>query len=332
MIEISSPVVCVDVMGGDKAPSVLTEGIRLALAADDSVRVLAVGTADLVEALSADQPRVEPVATSEIIAMDEHPVAAIRSKKDSSIVVGCRLVKEGRAHAFFSAGNTGACMAAATLTLGRIPGVVRPAIAAVIPTNTSPVVLLDAGANADCRAEHLLQFAHMGSAYSRIVLGTNSPRVALLNIGEEESKGSLLTQEAYVMMKEGAPGFIGNVEGTQLASGAADVIVTDGFTGNVALKLMEGVSSSLMRQVRDVVRSTALTRLGAMPMRDGFAAIVKHLDPETYGGAPLLGVDGVCIIGHGSSSAVAVQNAIAVAAEAVRGRLTASIQDTLHAT
>ncbi len=330
MVESNSPVVCVGVMGGDKAPPVVTQGIRLALAADDSIRILAVGAADLVEALSVDQPRVEPVPTSEVIEMDEHPVAAIRSKKNSSIVVGCRLVKEGRADAFFSAGSTGACMAAATLTMGRIPGVIRPAIAAVIPTLASPVVLLDAGANADCKAEHLVQFAHMGSAYSRIVLGTKSPRIALLNIGEEKSKGSVLTQEAYAIMNESVPGFIGNVEGTQLATGAADVIVTDGFTGNVALKLLEGVSSSLMEQMRDVIRSSTLTRLGAIPMRDGFTAMKKHLDPETYGGAPLLGVDGVCIIGHGSSSAVAVQNAIAVAADAVRGGLTVSTQDALH--
>lgn len=330
MIESNSPVVCVDVMGGDKAPSVVTQGIHLALAADDSVRILAVGAADLVEALSAEQPRVEPVPTSEVISMDEHPAAAIRSKRNSSIVVGCRLVKEGRADAFFSAGSTGAAMAAATLTMGRIPDVIRPAIAAVIPTLASPVVLLDAGANADCKAEHLVQFAHMGSAYSRIVLGTKSPRIALLNIGEEKSKGSLLTQEAYTIMSESVPGFIGNVEGTEITLGTADVVVTDGFTGNVALKLMEGLSASLMNQVLGVVRSSPMTRLGAMPMKSGFAALKEHLDPETYGGLPLLGVDGVCIIGHGSSSAVAVQNAIAVAAGAVRGRLTASTQDALH--
>jgi glycerol-3-phosphate acyltransferase PlsX len=247
--------------------------------------------------------------------------------RDSSIVVGCQLVKEGQAQAFFTAGSTGAWMAASTLYIGRVPGVKRPAIATVIPTAGPPVVLLDAGANADCKAQYLVQFAHMGAAYSRIVVGVEEPRVALLNIGEEPIKGSALAQEAHALMAESVPGFIGNVEGRDIPTGEADVVVTDGFTGNVALKLLEGLSKSLFGEIKEVLTSTATTRLAALAVRPGLRELAAKLDPDSYGGAPLLGVNGLSFVGHGSSNRDAVASALRVSAQAARDDLLERIRE-----
>jgi len=321
--------VCVDVMGGDNAPGEILTGIEIALQTDFALEVVLTGLADVVTSAAARLPRTRAVSTSEVIEMDEHPANAVRSKKDSSIVVGCRLVKEGEADAFVSAGNTGACMAAATLVMGRVPGVLRPAIAAVLPTGTAPVVLLDVGANADCKPEYLVQFAHMGAAYARVVLGVDEPRVALLNIGEEPTKGSQLAVEAHALMADGVPRFVGNAEGRDLTTGFTDVMVTDGFTGNVALKLLEGVSKSMLDQIKHAMTSTALTTAAAALMKPAFRRLKDTLDPDTYGGAPLLGVAGTCIIGHGSSRSTAVANAIRAAADGVRGDLAGNIERAL---
>jgi glycerol-3-phosphate acyltransferase PlsX len=323
----SRPVtVVVDAVGGDFAPDRILEGISRALAADPSVRIIVTGPADVVEPYAAaSNGRVEAVVTTEIIEMGEHPAAAVRAKKDSSIVVGARLVRDKRADAFFSAGSTGAAMAAATLVMGRIKGVNRPAIATVLPTAGPPCVMLDVGANADCKPENLLQFAEMGEAYASVVLGVAAPRVALLNIGEEPTKGSVLAQEAHALLAEKVPSFVGNIEGREVLAGTADVIVTDGFTGNVALKLLEGTSKVLLGQVKDAMTSTVLTKIAAAALKPAMLRLKERLDPDTYGGAPLLGVDGVCIIGHGSSGAVAVENAIKVAVAAVEGDLTGRI-------
>ncbi len=321
--------IVVDAMGGDLAPAAILNGIDLALARDSHVRIVVAGDQDVVGGFCASRDRCTPLVTTEVIDMDDHPAHAVRTKKDSSIVAGSRLVKSGEAHAFFSAGSTGACMAAATLVMGRIKGVARPAIATVIPTSAAPVVLLDVGANADCKPENLLQFAHMGAAYAETVLGVSHPRVGLLNIGEEPTKGSQLAQEAHALMSAGVPGFLGNVEGRAITTGVADVIVTDGFTGNIALKLLEGLSKSLLGEVKAVMLATAVTKVAALTLRPGFDALRARLDPDTYGGAPLLGVDGVCIIGHGSSSDTAVAAAIGVATQAVRGGLTESIASAL---
>lgn len=323
--------VVVDALGGDHAPAVVLEGVAAALQADRSLTVILTGPDSVVGPFAASHERCEAVATTEVIEMDEHPAHAVRSKKDSSIVVGCRLVKEGAAGAFFSAGSTGACMAAATLVMGRIKGVARPAIATVIPTAGPPVVLLDVGANADCKPENLLQFAVMGSAYAETVLGVAAPRIALLNIGEEPTKGSQLAQEAHGMLAAGVRGFIGNVEGRDIPAGAADVIVTDGFTGNVALKLMEGVSKELLGQIKAAMTANVVNTLAAAVLKPALAGIKQKLDPDTYGGAPLLGVNGICIIGHGSSSARAVEAAVRVAAQAVRGGLTGQIASAVAA-
>jgi glycerol-3-phosphate acyltransferase PlsX len=323
----SRPVtVAVDAVGGDFAPEVVLQGVALALAREGEFCVALIGPAEVVVPFADAQPeRVVAVITTQIIEMSEHPATAARSKKDSSIVVGCRMVREGEADAFFSAGNTGAAMAAATLVMGRIPGVARPAIATVLPTAGNPTVMLDVGANADCKAENLVQFGHMGAAYASAVLHRHDPRVALLNIGEEPSKGSQLAQEAFTLLAEQVPGFMGNVEGRDVLTGAMDVIVTDGFTGNVALKLLEGTSRVLMQQVREAMLSSAVNKIAAAVVAPSLRSLAARLDPDLYGGAPLLGVNGVCIIGHGSSGATAVSNAIGAAVSAVEGRLTERI-------
>lgn len=321
--------VAVDVMGGDRAPGVVVDGVQLALSADPALHVLLVGPADIVRA--AEGPRCTPVVATEVIAMDEHPATAVRTKKDSSIVVGCRLVRDGSADGFFSAGSTGACMAAATLGMGRVRGVARPAIAAVIPGAAGPTVLLDAGANADVKPEMLVQFALMGRAYARTVLGVAEPTLALLNIGEEETKGSTLAQEAHALMVGAVPGFQGNAEGRDVSAGRFDVIVTDGFTGNVTLKVLEGLASTLMSELKAALTERTINKLAALVVAPSLKRMKSKLDPDVYGGAPLLGVNGVCIIGHGSSSATAISNGVLVAARAARGRLTAAIADGLAA-
>jgi phosphate acyltransferase len=213
--------------------------------------------------------------------------------------------------------------------MGRVKGVQRPAIATVMPTAGPPCVLLDVGANADCKPEHLLQFAFMGAAYASVVLGVIGPRVALLNIGEEPTKGSVLAQEAHRLIAEKVPHFVGNIEGRDVMAGGVDVVVTDGFTGNVALKLLEGTSRILLGQVRDAITTTPVNKTAAAVLRPSLNRLKERLDPDTYGGAPLLGVQGVCIIGHGSSKAKAVANAIRVAAQAGRGGLTTQIRQAI---
>jgi glycerol-3-phosphate acyltransferase PlsX len=317
--------VVVDAVGGDNSPDEILGGVTLALADDPALHIILTGPDAIVTPYAATTARVETVVTSEIIEMDEHPANAVRTKRDSSIVAGCRLVREGKADAFFSAGSTGAVMAAATLVMGRIKGVARPAIATVMPSAGPPLVLLDVGANADCKPEHLLQFAFMGAAYASVVLGVVGPRVALLNIGEEPTKGSILAKEAHQLMAAKVPNFIGNIEGRDVLAGVTDVVVTDGFTGNVALKLLEGTSKILLAQVRDAITGSPVAKTAAAVLRPALNRLKDRLDPDSYGGAPLLGVNGVCIIGHGSSRAKAVSNAIRVAAQAGRGGLTDQI-------
>lgn len=329
MTSSSLVTIAVDAMGGDHAPGVVLEGVANAVAADPGLRVMLVGPAEVVSPFAASHDHVEAVVATEVIAMDEHAAVAVRSKKDSSIVVGCRMVKEGRAQGFFSLGNTGGTMAAATLVMGRIPGVLRPAIATVIPTTGAPCVLLDAGANADCKAEHLVQFAVMGAAYARTTLGVPSPRIGLLNIGEEPAKGSALAQEAYVLLQERVPGFIGNVEGSGIPAGAADVVVTDGFTGNVALKLMEGMSRQLLGEFKRALTASVVSKMAAVVLSPSIAGLRDKLDPDVHGAAPLLGVRGLALIGHGSSGAKAVASALRVGAVAVRGGLVEKVTESL---
>lgn len=319
--------IAIDAMGGDNAPGAIIEGLALALARDPGLRVLLVGAGEVVRPAASD--RVEALVATESITVHDEAVAAVRSKPDSSMVVACRAVRERRAEACVSLGNTGALMAGGTLVVGRLPGVSRPAIATIIPTTSGRLVLLDAGANADCRPEHLVQFAHMGVAYARVVLGIESPTVGLLSIGEEDSKGSQLVIETRPLLREQVPGFAGNVEARDIPFGTVDVVVTDGFTGNVVLKLMEGMASALFGRVHDAIVARPLDRLAAGVLKPRLAELKGDLDPESVGGAPLLGLAGVCIKGHGSSHARAVDAALGVAARAVRGGLVQAIAEAV---
>jgi len=259
--------------------------------------------------------------------MKEHPAAAIKDKKDSTIVVGMELLKKSEADAFVSAGNTGAVMAAALLHLGRLPGIKRPALATPYPTPTGPVVVLDIGANTDCKPEYLEQFAVMGSAYAEHVLGIPEPRVALLSNGEEETKGNQLVQETYARLKEMPRlNFVGSVEGKDVPMRLADVVVADGFDGNIVIKLSEGLAKALQDIIKEEIKRSPLTILGGLLAKPAFNRVTARLDYAEYGGGFLLGVDGVVIIGHGRSNAKAIKNAVRAAKQAVEGRMLEAIK------
>lgn len=323
--------VVVDAMGGDDAPGVVLEGVGQAVAQDPSLTVILTGPEDVIVPFAAQHGNVIAHPTTEVIGMVEHPAEAVRRKKDSSIVVGCRLVKDGEAGGFFSAGSTGACMSAATLVIGRIKGVKRPAIATVLPSPVAKVVFADMGANADCKPEYLVQFARMARVYAQVTLGIDNPSVGLLNIGEEETKGSEFAQECHRLMKEHVPNFRGNAEGRALALGGFDVIVTDGFTGNVALKVYEGVGMALLAGLKETIYSTMKSKIGGLLIKDALSKFKDELSADKYGGAQLLGCKGVCLIGHGSSNAQAICSGVLATADAIRqdmpGRLAFALAD-----
>lgn len=310
--------VVVDAQGGDNAPGVVLEGVAQAVAQDPSITVILTGAEDVIVPFAAEHANVVAHPTTEVIEMGEHPAEAVRRKKDSSIVVSCRLVKEGEAGGFFSAGSTGACMSAATLVIGRIKGVKRPAIATVLPSPVAKVVFTDMGANADCKPEYLVQFARMARVYAQVALGVENPSVGLLNIGEEETKGSEFAQECHRLMKERVPNFKGNAEGGNLALGGFDVIVTDGFTGNVALKVYEGIGKALLVGLKETIYSTTKSKIGGLLIKDALSAFKEDLSADKYGGAQLLGCKGVCLIGHGSSNAKAICSGVLATADAIR--------------
>ena len=313
-------IIAVDAMGSDRAPRPEVEGAILACRHYD-VRVTLVGREEqireeLQQHPSADNLPIEIVQASEVIGMEEKAATAVRSKRDSSMRVGLRLVREGSAAGFITAGNTGAAMATAKMVLGALPGVDRPALAAVFPTaEGTAAVLLDVGANVDSKAHNLEQFAVMGEIYYRNIFGVKRPRVGLLSIGEEEGKGNELTREAFSLLKQLPLHFVGNVEGRDLYNGKLDVIVCDGFIGNVALKVSEGLVEAVRYLLKESLKSTITSQVGYLLSRKAFADFKKRLDYAEYGGAPLLGIKGVCIVGHGSSNAVAIKNAIRVAAQ-----------------
>lgn len=322
--------IAVDAMGGDYAPGAVVAG------AIDAARRLGLDIAltgppaEIASLLEREAPLprgVEAVAAPDIVGMDEHPADVVRRKPRSSIAVGLDLVKSREADAFVSAGNTGAVMAYAVLRLGRVSGVERPALGAVFPSAQGPVLVLDVGANADSRPSYLVQFAQMGVAYAERVLGVPAPRVGLLNIGEEEAKGSQLAQEAHRLLAASGLPFAGNVEGTDIPRGAVSVVVTDGFTGNVALKVAEGVSEFITGALRQEITSRPHYRLAALLLRPAFRALRQRLDYAEYGGAPLLGVNGVVIVAHGRSDARAIFSAIRAARDAVQGGLVDAIRD-----
>lgn len=323
--------IAVDALGGDNAPGVVLDGVEQALAVDEDLTVILCGPDEVVSPFAAAHDRCVAQATTEAISMGEHPAQAVRKKKDSSIVVGCRLVKEEAAQGFFSAGSTGACLAAATLVMGRAKGIARPALATVIPSPVRPVVMCDVGANADCKPEYLVQFGRMGSVYAQKMLGIEQPRAALLNIGEEEEKGSQFAQEAHKLMREKLPNFAGNAEGGDVLAANFDVFVCDGFTGNVCLKTIEGTSKVLFKTLKDIMMKSAVTKLGALALKGGLADLKRQVSADTYGGAPLLGVKGACIVGHGSSNATAVKNGVLTSAQLVREHVSELIAQTASA-
>jgi glycerol-3-phosphate acyltransferase PlsX len=312
--------IALDAMGADKAPEPEIRGAILACRTLP-VRVHLVGAQErlrplLNEYLDGERLPIDVVHASEVIGMDEKAAHAVRAKRDSSMRVGLRLVREKKVAGFFTAGNTGAAMATAKMVLGALPGVDRPALAMVMPTTAgSPCVLLDVGANVDCKPQNLEQFAVMGEMYARSVLKIARPRVGLLSIGEEEGKGNELTSETFPLLKQLPINFIGNVEGRDIYNGHADVIVCDGFVGNVALKTSEGLTKLVRDMLKQSLNTTVTAQVGALLSRKAFNAFKKRLDPSEYGGAPLLGVRGVCIIGHGSSNERAIFNGIRIAAE-----------------
>jgi glycerol-3-phosphate acyltransferase PlsX len=320
-------------MGSDKAPKPEIEG-ALQAARHHGAHVLLVGPEARLKAELAHYPGarrlpIEVVHAGDVITMEDK-VEAIRAKRDSSMRVGLRLVRERRAAGFVTAGNTGAAMATARMVLGALPGVDRPALAAAFPTVLSTAaVLLDVGANVDCEAANLEQFAVMGDIYCRAIFGMKRPRVGLLSIGEEESKGNALTRESFQLLKRLPINFIGNVEGRDLYNGHVDVIVADGFVGNVALKSSEGVARLVRTVLKETLRATITRQVGAYLSRDAFSDFKKRLDHTEYGGAPLLGVKGVCFITHGSSNANAIKNAVRVAAEFAERRVNETIEKEL---
>lgn len=316
-------------MGGDDAPGVVLTGVAEALAADSSLQVMLCGPAEVVVPFADAHERCTACLAEEVIGMGEHPAQAVRRKKDSSIVVGCALVRDGQADGFFSAGSTGACLAAATLIIGRIRGIKRPALVQVIPAASGPCLLVDVGANADCKPDYLVQFAQMASVYAADVLGIEHPRVGLLNIGEEDAKGSTFAQNAHQLLRKRVPTFAGNCEPGDLLEGHFDVVVTDGFTGNIALKTIEGTAKLLFGHVKEVLSSGVKEKLGAALVAGKLRQLKGSLSPETFGGSPLLGVRGACVIGHGSSSAEAVKNGTLVCARAVRQGVVQVIGNTV---
>ncbi|HVJ08660.1 MAG TPA: phosphate acyltransferase PlsX [Acidisarcina sp.] len=323
--------IALDAMGSDKAPDPEIRGAIMACR-QLPVRVHLVGREEeLRPALSAYLQGEElPIVihhASEIIGMGEKAALAVRQKRDSSMRVGLRLVREKTAGGFLTAGNTGAAMACAKMVLGAIQGVDRPALATVMPTTTgSPCVLLDVGANVDCKPQNLEQFAVMGEMYARRVLKIRRPRVGLLSIGEEEGKGNDLTREAFPLLKSLPIQFVGNVEGRDIFNGNCDVIVCDGFVGNVALKVSEGIGKLVRELLRESLNSTVKAQVGAMLSRRAFNDFKKRLDYTEYGGAPLLGVRGVCVVGHGSSNDRAIYNGIRVAAEFAQSGISEDIE------
>ena len=328
---IAMTTICVDAMGGDREPQVVLEGIAAALDKDLELCVLVAGPESLVVPFCADHTRARALACTEAIEMDEHPSEAVRAKKDSTIVRGCAAVHAGEADGFFSAGSTGAVFAAASLSVGRIKGIKRPALATAL---TGPegrkTVFLDLGANADVRPEMIVQFAHMGRAYAKVVLGVQNPRVALLSNGAEETKGSELAL-SYHKALAAEPGnwFAGNAEGTDLLAGTYDVIVTDGFTGNVALKSLEGTAKYILHEVRRATEDSKRAVAGALLLKPTLKQLAHDLSGDELGGAILLGLKAPVLIGHGDTSAEAVKNGTLATADAMRGGLVNKIADAI---
>ncbi len=317
--------IAVDAMGGDHAPAEVVAGAAQA-AREYAVDISLVGLPASVQPLLDNHPRLQLVPCTQVIGMDEHPAQAVRNKPDSSICVCARMCREGRVDGWMSAGNSGAIMAAALLIQGRIKGVERPAIGSIVPTQSGFAYFLDVGANVDSRPEYLVQFAGMGAVYAREMLGRKTPRVGLLSNGEEEGKGDELVRETTRRLKGSMPGFVGNIEPKDIYGSRADVVVADGFVGNVAIKMAEATAEFLFRSLRDEIPKTVSGKVGGLLIRPRVQELRARIDWREFGGAPLLGIDGVAVVAHGRSDARAVKNAIRVTKEAVENELVGKIR------
>ncbi|MGV1099263.1 phosphate acyltransferase PlsX [Thiovibrio sp. JS02] len=327
--------IALDAMGGDRGPEEMVSGAIMAVRDSADLEITLLGDEKRLSAILAARAfpaeRLHLVHTSQVVAMDESPFDAIRKKKDSSIVRAFALHREGKVDAVVSAGNSGATMAAGVKMLGRLENISRPGIAGIYPTLKGPLVMMDVGANVDCRAQHLFQFAIMAAAFSQVLFGTQKPRVGLLSIGEEGGKGNALVKKTHELLQQSSLNYIGNVEGRDTFQGEVDVIVCDGFVGNVCLKLSEGLAEAVMGMLRDEISKSMKAKLGYLLARDAFASFKKRVDYAEYGGAPLLGLKGNGIVCHGRSSALAIKNALRVAAEMARNKVNDRILELLSA-
>jgi len=324
-------IIAVDAMGGDNAPKAVVKGALKAVNSFDDITLKLVGKKDLIfnylEDQSYNQERLQVINATEEITMEDSPAKAIRKKKDSSIVVASELVKKGDAEALIAAGSTGAAMSAGVLKVGRLKGIKRPAISTLFPTENKPTLILDAGANANAEPEYLQQFALMGQIYAKKILNRDKPKIGLMNVGEEKGKGSKLANEAFELIENDKriDNFAGNIEGRDIFTGEYDVIVTDGFTGNVILKTTEGLAEFMFSLLKDALTSDLKSKLGAFLVKDNLKKMKNKVDYREYGGAPLLGLNGIVIIGHGSSDATAFYNAIRVARDTIKEQVVAEI-------
>jgi len=326
--------IAIDAMGGDNAPFSIVAGTVMGYRVlRDSADLILVGNAQRIRqeliSLKADNLPIQVIDAPETIDMIDHPLEAVKQKKNSSINIGLALQKEGKADAFISAGNTGAVMASSLLTLGRLKGVSRPAIAALFPTSEGVALVLDVGANSDCKAQHLYQFGIMGAIYSKFILKVKNPKVGLLSIGEEQTKGNELTIASHKLLDNSALNFCGNVEGRDILKGTTDVVVCDGFVGNIILKFAESAGSFFSTTIKKKIRGNLFANIGAILMSAAFRSFKQSLDSAEYGGAPLLGINGVCIICHGSSSPRAIKNAILVGVDVVRKQVNRVIHEKI---
>jgi glycerol-3-phosphate acyltransferase PlsX len=322
--------IALDAMGGDHAPDEIVKGAVLAAEEYPTVEILLVGREEVLrEKLGGTIPRIEIVDAREVVDMTDNALAPLRRKRNSSIRVCANLVAEGKAAAMVSAGHTGAAMTSAYKVIGTIDGVSRPALAAVVPSTKGHTVLLDVGANVDSKPAYLREFAVMGHYYAQMLFGIDAPRVGLLSIGEEEGKGNELTKETFRVLKEAGLNFMGNAEGRDIYNGNADVIVCDGFIGNVVLKASESLAEMMRTLIREEITSTFTRKIGALLARGAFEGVKKRTDYAEYGGAPLLGVKGGCIISHGRSNAKAVKNAIRVARDFATSQVDTKIREKI---
>jgi glycerol-3-phosphate acyltransferase PlsX len=312
-------------MGGDRAPDEIIAGARDARA--DGIEPILFGSKEVVQPLAPD---LEVVHAPQVVAMHEKPADAAREKRDSSLFAACRAVGHGEADVVVSAGNTGAMLAAGLLEIGRLPQVNRPAIAAPLPARRGPSILIDAGANADARPEHLLQFAHMGTIFAEEIIGLRDPTVGLLSIGEEPEKGNRLTRETHALLTADGIRFVGNVEGRLLLEGAADVVVCDGFTGNMSLKVLEGTIRTVLESLREEIVASRRGRVGGLMIRPAFRGLRRRLDPDTYGGGYLLGLKGLAVVAHGNSSRRAIASAIQLGARGVTSGVVGRMAERLE--